>query len=179
MASKPSDVVFVDVETTGLDPEKDSVIQIGVVRTDYTGVEIKDRLSVKVLPTTQVHPQAAAVNGYTREAWVGASEPLAAAKQLHAISRGAEFAAHCVWFDVRFCENLLRRNGFTVPWGRRYIDTQTLVHLMRAKDTSMNGTNLQAALESLGGERSAVHDAAADAEWARRVYQHVMLTHLA
>jgi len=169
-----ADIVFVDVETTGLDPDKDSVIQVGVVRTDYTGTQVKARMCLKVKPSTPVHPRAAAVNGYTPEGWADAVEPAAAALHLAAISQGAEFAGHCVWFDVRFCENLLKKNGVRVPWGRRNIDTQTLVHLMRAQNPAMNGTNLQAALEELGGQRDAVHDAAEDAEWSRRVYAHVM-----
>jgi len=101
-----ADIVFVDVETTGLDPDKDSVIQVGVVRTDYTGTQVKARMCLKVKPSTPVHPRAAAVNGYTPEGWVDAVEPAAAALHLAAISQGAEFAGHCVWFDVRFCENL-------------------------------------------------------------------------
>lgn len=165
-----SDIAFVDVETTGLDPNKDSVIQLAVVRTDSTGENVKLTLCIKVKPTTPVHPAAAAVNGYTPEGWEDAVTPAAAAQQLAAACQGTEFAAHCVWFDQGFCEKLLRENGQKIPWGRRLIDTQTLAHLMRAEYPDMRGTNLQSCIEKLGGARGPVHDALDDARWARNVY---------
>lgn len=165
-----NDVVFVDVETTGLFPESDSVIQVAGIRTDHTGATVKGTFCVKVKPTTPMHPAAAAVNGYTPEAWEGALSPQEAAGKLATFAKGAEFAAHCVWFDHGFCEKLLKDNGVKVPWGRRLIDTQTLAHLLRATYPDMKGTNLQSCIEKMGGERGAIHDAFEDAKWAREVY---------
>lgn len=165
-----NDIAFVDVETTGLDSNKDSVIQVAVVRTDSTGEKVKMTLCIKVKPTTPVHPAAAAVNGYTPEAWADAVSPAEAAEQLAAACQGTEFAAHCVWFDQGFCEKLLKTHGHKIPWGRRLIDTQTLAHLLRAVNPDMKGTNLQGCIEKLGGERGAIHDALDDASWARNVY---------
>ena len=170
------DVVFVDVETTGLDPEKDSVVQIGVLRTDSTGATVKSRLDIKVKPTTVMSPEAAAVNGYTEEGWVDAVDAETAANMLASIAQGAEFAAHCVWFDHAFCTKLLERNRVRVPWGRRLIDTQTLAHLLRETQPAMQGTNLSSAIYALGGSRSAAHDAMEDASWAREIYAWAMRT---
>lgn len=164
------DLVFVDVETTGLSPQEDSILQVAVIRTDHTGENVKATLNIKVKPTTPVHPQAAAVNGYTPQAWEDATDPSVAAEQLTAMCQGAEFAAHCVWFDQGFCEALLKRHGYKIPWGRRLVDTQTLAHLMWESYGDMGGTSLQACISALGGTRGTVHDAYDDAEWARKVY---------
>lgn len=169
-----TDILFVDVETTGLNPGSDSILQIGAIRTDPSGQTIKATLNMKVKPTTPVDPRAAAVNGYTPQAWEDAIEAATAASQLAAFAAGTEFAAHCVWFDSAFCEALLKNNGHRIPWGRRLVDTQTLAHLMRAENPGMSGTSLQACIGVLGGERGQVHDAMEDAEWARRVYAWAM-----
>lgn len=167
------DLIFVDVETTGLDDRNDSVIQVGAIRTDSTGRNVKTRLDIKVKPTTPVSPEAARVNGYTEEGWADASEPYAAALLLASVAQGAEFAGHCVWFDQGFCRQLLERNNVKVPWGHRLVDTQTLAHLLRAQYPSMRGTNLDSCIEVMGGEKRGSHDALEDAEWARRLYVHV------
>lgn len=164
------DLVFVDVETTGLSPTEDSILQVAAIRTDHTGKTVKASLNLKVKPTTPVHPKAAEVNGYTEAGWVDAAEPSVAAEQLAALAQGAEFAAHCVWFDHGFCEALLKRQNQRIPWGRRLVDTQTLAHLLWENNENMGGTSLQACIGALGGERGPVHDAFEDAEWARKVY---------
>lgn len=164
------DLLFLDVETTGLDPKTNSVLSIGAIRTDDSGRHVKATLNVKVKPTTAVDPRAAAVNGYTEDAWADAQDPEVAAAALASLAQGVQIVGHCVWFDEGFCRALLNANGHAAPWDHRWVDTQSLAHLLKERYPDLRGTSLQAVCDVMGWSRSAAHDAMEDAELARALY---------
>jgi DNA polymerase III epsilon subunit-like protein len=165
-----TDLLFLDVETTGLDARAHSVISIGAIRTDDTGAVVKATLNMKVRPTTAVDPRAAAVNGYTEEAWLDAADPETAAAALASLAQGTQIVGHCVWFDEGFCRSLLNANGHAAPWDHRWVDTQSLAHLLKERYPDLKRTSLQAVCDVMGWSRSAAHDAYEDAELARQLY---------
>ena len=164
------DLLFLDVETTGLDAKTNSVLSIGAIRTDDTGQIVKATLNVKVKPTTPVDPRAAAVNGYTEEKWADAQDPDIAAGALASLAQGTQIVGHCVWFDEGFCRALLNANGHAAPWDHRWVDTQSLAHLLKARYPELKYTSLQAVCDVMGWGRNTKHDAYEDAELARQLY---------
>lgn len=65
------DLVFVDVETTGLDPERHELLEVAAVRVHPHTLEPLDHASARVRPgrLADANPRALEVNGYTDEAW--------------------------------------------------------------------------------------------------------------
>ena len=52
-------LVFVDVETTGASPARERVIEIGVVRVDFNGDEVRvDEWTTLVNPARQFRPRS-------------------------------------------------------------------------------------------------------------------------
>lgn len=116
-------LAFVDLETTGLDPEHHEIIEFAVVREDGTYVEFK----VKPEHIETAHPKALEVNGYTPEAWEGAISQEEAAKHLAAWLEDSIIAGQNVKFDIGFLEALAEKTGVRIP--TRYgIDTVTLAY---------------------------------------------------
>lgn len=167
------DLLFLDVETTGLTPSEHSVLSVGAIRTDSTGAHVKTVLNLKVKPTTAVDPGAARVNGYTEEKWADAVEPTEAAAALASIAQGAQIVGHCIWFDESFCRPLLEAHGQKVPWSRNWIDTQSLAQVLKARHADLKSASLQAVCDVLGWSRNKEHEALEDAELARQLFLHV------
>ena len=97
-----------DVETTGLDPSKHEILEIGlVVFGSSPPFEIVDTLDIKVKPEhiETAEPRALEVNGYDPALWID-SVPLPKALELYYNkARGCTFASHNVTFDWGFIGN--------------------------------------------------------------------------
>jgi DNA polymerase-3 subunit epsilon len=70
----PSCIAFIDLETTGLDPVKHEILQIGIVRVDARTLTIHSQIELKVIPVRIIDAEAKAleVNGYREELWIDA-----------------------------------------------------------------------------------------------------------
>ena len=65
------DHIFIDLETTGLDPSTGDIIEVAAIRTDNVGNLIAT-YSDKITPKVPVTIEASRVNGYTEEKWAQA-----------------------------------------------------------------------------------------------------------
>lgn len=116
-------LAHVDVETTGLDPAYNEMIDIGMVYTDLAGSEL-GRLYLRIMPA---HPEridegAKRVNAFDVDYWnaQGAASEKAAVERIvafHEKMRGGRrviFTAYNAWFDQSFTTALFARHG--VDW---------------------------------------------------------------
>ena len=65
-------LLFIDVETTGLEPDTNEIIDIALIQTDMDG-NVEKKWGSKIRPQYGCSAEAAKVNGYSPEAW--ASSP--------------------------------------------------------------------------------------------------------
>ena len=89
----------VDLETTGLDPGRDRVVQLAVVRTDARGAVV-DEWETLVDPGRDPGPTE--VHGITAAALVGAPTFADVADELRRRLRGAAVVGHNLAFDAAF-----------------------------------------------------------------------------
>jgi len=106
-----SDLVFVDVETTGLYPVfGDRVVELGALKV-RDGREI-DSFSRLVDPQRPISPGASAVNGITNEMVRGEPVFSEVADSFLSFIEGAILIAHNAPFDLGFLSSELHRAGF-------------------------------------------------------------------
>ena len=120
VAKAGGELVVVDVETTGTNPEMADLVEIAAVR--IKGGKIKDRWSTFVNPGRPIFGNQ--MHGITDKDVKGAPTPAAAAKKALAFVGDATIVGHSVGFDIAFLEAALG-DGTRIERGR-YVDTLTI-----------------------------------------------------
>jgi DNA polymerase-3 subunit epsilon/ATP-dependent DNA helicase DinG len=101
----PSIYTSIDLETTGLDPEQDAIIEIGIVR--FQGDDILDQWSSLVNPRRRVPPNITDLTGITQNDVDEAPTLLQVRSKVAQIVGSDCLVAHNAPFDLAF----LSRNG--------------------------------------------------------------------
>jgi DNA polymerase III epsilon subunit family exonuclease len=115
------DLVVLDTETTGLDPRRDRVIDVGAVRLD-AGLAVVDRFSTLVAPGIPVPLFIQRLTGLTDTDLAGAPSFAEAFESLRAFVGDAVVAGHNVAFDRAHLDEGARRHGLA-PLSAEWLDT--------------------------------------------------------
>ena len=110
-------VAFVDLETTGLDPSRHDIIEIGIVRVDARTLEVLDEYEALVAPErserrSSTRWRSTASRRRRREHALPLREALL---EVAPLLEGALVAGHNVGFDWAFLEAGFRRAGLALP----------------------------------------------------------------
>lgn len=174
-------LAFIDVETTGFDPIKNEIVEIGCVvvkQTENTGTkfEVVKELELKVKPERieDADPQALRVNGYNEGDWIFASTLEEAMKQLASITENAIFTAHNVAFDHAFISQAFKQSGVENKMFFAKLDTISIAYAKLHKDLSVERFSLGKLCEHFGIVNSKAHTALADARATLEVYEKLM-----
>jgi DNA polymerase-3 subunit epsilon len=163
-------LVFLDLETTGLDVDKDRIIEIGLVRLEPDGT--RRQLVERVDPGIDIPDQASKVHGIRTEevrGLFGKPKLGKVAPRLVQFMAGADLAGfNSMHFDVPLLERECQRHSVTFDLsGRLQVDAKIIFNV---KETSwdrflMGPRNLVAALRHYcGRELEGAHSAGADAD---------------
>ncbi|MFW6097164.1 MAG: helicase C-terminal domain-containing protein [Chloroflexota bacterium] len=158
--------VAVDVETTGLDPYEDAVIEVAAVM--LTADEIVDEWSSLVDPLREIPPFITRLTGITDDMVQGAPTLRSLRNKLRRQVGDNVIIGHNVSFDMRFLEHAY------IGAGHHRMDTLTLATILlpRAGHYSLN--ELSRTLKLDRGARDKGHRALADARNAARLFQELM-----
>jgi DNA polymerase-3 subunit epsilon/ATP-dependent DNA helicase DinG len=155
-----ADYVAIDLEATGLDAERDSIIEIGAVRFDHSGV--RATFQTLVNPRRPVPPQVQRLTGIT-DAGVSRAPPLeAVAADLQAFIGGSAVVGHNI---LAFDAPLLLKAG--VRHGPAVFDTLELSQLLLP---GLAEYGLAGVAARFGIDFPVQHRASADAEATRRLF---------
>lgn len=105
-------LVVLDVETTGLEPDIDRIVQIGLVTQPPGGV-IQQFQSL-VNPGCPIPPEVTEIHGITDEAVKDAESFPAVWSRVAELLEGADLCAYNARFDLSMIEAECKRNG--IPW---------------------------------------------------------------
>ncbi len=163
-------LVFLDLETTGLDIEKDRIVEIGLVRLETDGT--RKQLVERVDPGIDIPDQATKVHGIRTEevrGLFGRPKLAKVAPRLLAFMADADLAGfNSMNFDLPlFARECVRHQIDFSCADRRQVDAKIIFNV---KETSwdrflMGPRNLTAALRHYcGRELEGAHSAAADAD---------------
>src|SRR5699024_10510098 len=102
----------IDVETTGLDPERERIVEIAIVRADAHGRPI-DHWATRLNPGIPM--RATHVHGITDADVAGAPRFADLAVTIGTALQGAVVVAHNAEFDVAFLQSEFARAGMPMP----------------------------------------------------------------
>lgn len=165
-------LVFIDLETTGLNVEDDRIVEIGLVKLMPDGS--RESLVLRVDPGRDIPGTSSKVHGIRTEDVRGLfGKPLLGhfAGPITDFLGDRDLAGfNCIQFDVPLWNNECRRHGIPFEMdGRRIVDAKVIFN---TKETSwdrflMGPRNLTAAVRHFcGRDLEGAHSAAADAEAA-------------
>lgn len=163
---KTKHILWFDLETTGLDKDTHTIIEIAIVKTDWQG-NILSEWSTKIKPTAQdlakAHPRALEVNGYTAEGWEDTPDAETVAPIIRQMFNGKYILGghNVAHFDAPFLRTWLEKHGQDSNIGYRFLDTMSTAveHLFPCGLRSASLVNVRKALAIETGE---AHTALAD-----------------
>ena len=104
-------LVALDLETTGVDPSRDRVIDVGAVK--FRGDEELARFAMLVNPAIEIPPFVSNLTGITQADVDFAPEWHQIREDIDEFVEGCRLVGHNINFDIRF----MRANGIDVPGG--------------------------------------------------------------
>src|SRR5581483_8427178 len=163
MGSPAADFVAFDLETTGLSPKSDRVIEIGAVRLG-PDLRIRDRFEMLVDPAMSIPLAVQRLTGLSERDVQGNATPEEAMAQFADFSQGARLVAHGGIFDMAFCAALLPQ-AFA---NRAVFDTLDLARILMPVAPSHS---LPLLSEQLDIEHDRPHRALSDAETTAELFR--------
>ncbi len=163
-----SPIVVLDVETTGLFPASDRIIEIGAVKLENG--QIVDELSLLCDPGVPLPRRITDITGITDLMLRGKEPPSAGVEQLLTFIGNCPVAAHNAPFDMGMLAAECQRMG--VDFHPPALDTLTLARRLFPKQTSHKlGALCRLLGVSLKNAHRAVHDAAATAQCLQKMFE--------
>lgn len=180
---KESVLAFLDVETTGLDPQKHEVIQIGVVLARQfdrggnigPGIEKIEEIEMKIKPERieDAEEDALRINGYNEGEWMFAPDLKNAMEHLSKKLAGTIQVSHNLTFDAAFLDKSFERAGMENPMARYKLDTISIAfaRLYNRPDIKYS---LRYLCELFQIKNENAHTALADAKALYELYKKMM-----
>jgi len=158
-------IVFVDLETTGADAQRDRITEIGVVEVSADGIQEWDTL---IDPQASIPPFVQGLTGITEDMVRGQPTFASIAESLAEKLQGRLFVAHNARFDYGFLKNEFRRAGVTFR-----ADVLCTLRLSRSLFPSVERHGLDALIARFGLAPKGRHRALADAELLWQFWQKI------
>lgn len=131
-----SKLTFFDIETTGLDPVKNEILELAAIEIDVQTLEVIRSYATKTKPVRMetAHPRALEVCGYRPEDWTEAKDLKVALQEVHSLLYRCIPGGHNVTFDIRFLEQAYRQHYLPSPeFHSLHVDTQSIVGELRTE----------------------------------------------
>jgi len=168
-------LVFIDIETTGLDPLQHEIIEIACLVVNPQTLEIRKEYHRKVQPEhlETADPASLEVNKYSPKAWHEAKSLKEVLKELNSLAPGGQFIGYNVSFDRSFIENAAREYGMMLNFDYHWIDVMSLVYFESLSDKRLERLKLTHVCEIWGIPLKKAHTAMGDVKATLAVYRYL------
>lgn len=166
--------IAIDLETTGLSPVFDKIIQLSV--TIFNDGKVYDSFSTYVNPGMHISDAASRVNHITDSMVLDAPSEKEAIKKIiqylgNSAFQGHElFVSHNVGFDMQFLKNALKRSGINA----HLICFDTLFASRKIIGQQIKSKKLSSVADFLGIKYTDLHDAAVDSALSGEIFIKLM-----
>jgi DNA polymerase-3 subunit epsilon len=160
VAGNVTGFAVVDVETTGLFPTRDRVVELAIVHLD-SGARVTSEFSTLIDPRRDIGPTR--IHGIRASDVTGAPTFPAAAETIGRLLAGRVLVAHNARFDAMFLATEFDRCGMQLPPAPVMCTMQLASHYLGSLPARTLSACCQAAGVALSGHHSALADARAAA----------------
>lgn len=156
--------IALDIETTGLRPDRDQIIEIGAVK--YVDGKVTEEYSSFINPGISLPERIIALTGITDETLKDARDIREVLPEFLAFSDMNTILGHNILFDYSFIKTAAKQHGYTFE--KSGIDT---LKLARELHPELPSKTLDAMCEFYGVLREKKHRALDDASAAARLFE--------
>ena len=160
-----------DIETTGVDPVRDRIVELAAVRIKCDG-EL-EHFSTLINPGRPIPARASAVHHITDDMVKSAPFFEDIADDFHAFIADSILVAHNARFDLSFIQESFFRSGFPL-WEGKTLDSLKLVRTTHPGLPSYKLQHLRGYFGLVSTPGMNPHRAAADVEWTRQLLEIIM-----
>jgi len=167
-------LVFIDLEMTGLDPERHEIIEIACLIVDPETLEVSKEYHCRVMPEhlETADPKALEMAGFDQEVWEKEAKPIRGVlEELNELAPGGIFAGWNVSSDMSFLESAVRKEGILLEYDYHRLDIASVVYDRLFGDKSLKRIKLTESCQVLGIPRGKKHTAMADAKATLGIYK--------
>ena len=164
----PANYIVVDIETTGLSPEKSEIIEISAIKV-INGKE-NETFSKLIKPKRQVNSFITSLTGITNQMLVNANDLVQTLEEFRDFSEGYIIMGHNVKFDIRFL-NFYMQKILGVPFENDYVDTLRIARKMLPQ---LRSHRLGILAEHYNVDQKGMHRALKDCEVTKYCYSQMI-----
>jgi len=156
--------IIIDIETTGLYPEKSEIIEIGAIKTD--GTKAVDVFTTLIEPEAEIPKEIETLTGISQEMTLGKPRAKQALSELLSFIKNDVLVAHNSDFDIPFIKHHLQKQL------KKDINNKVLctMKIARAVVPGIKNYKLHTLAEHLGVPVMNRHRAMGDAETTYHVW---------
>jgi DNA polymerase-3 subunit alpha (Gram-positive type) len=170
-------LLFLDLETTGLNPGQHEITEIGALLVSQPDYQVIKTYEAKVLPThlETATPEALQIGHFDAAVWEKEGRPLRQAlEELSAIGKGAVLAGFNVTFDWAFLQIGFNTVELPDPFYYHRFDVMSSAFTMLYNRVEMSKFSLNECCRFFGVTNKNAHTALADAEATYEVFKGLM-----
>ncbi len=173
-------LAFVDLETTGINPFKHEIIEIGCLiakQNDNNEWVVTEEFEFKVKPDhiETAENEALRINRYDESAWMFGHTQEEALKTLSQKCEGCVMVGQNVSFDYAFLATKFGEYNIKDPFFYAKLDTISLAYMRFRKDETMTSFTLRELCERLGIKNEKAHSALADIRATYEIFKKLMV----
>ncbi|MEK7505003.1 MAG: 3'-5' exonuclease [Patescibacteria group bacterium] len=180
---KRHNLAFIDLETTGLDPEKHEIIELACLLAKQIPnpgkgpkLELIEEFEFKIKPKHLETAEQMALNknGYNDADWLFAADLEQVLKTLSDKAVGASMVAHNVTFDWNFLNKAFSTTGIPNKMHYHRIDTMSMAFTKLYHDDRAQAFSLGALADFFGLKNDRAHTALADIRTTFELYKKLL-----
>lgn len=169
-------LIFVDLETTGLDKIKHEIVEVGCLVVNGRNFEVVEEYVAKVKPQhiETATPEALEINGYTKEKWKEAKNLGEVLKKIAELSIGGMIAGWNIAFDWEFIENGFHKYNIESTFNYHKVDVQGIAYAALYKEKGVKSLKMRKVAEYFGIKLGSVHGAEEDVRITYEIFKRLM-----
>lgn len=169
-------LVFIDLETTGLDPEIHEIVEVACLVVDGETFNIISEYEAKVKPQhlEVAYPEALRIIGYSEKEWRDARPASQVLKEVAKLAPGGMITGWNVSFDWWFLQKGFKRFGIKSKFDYHKIDVMSIAYAMLYPRREIKEWGLHDIAPFLGLRIVKEHRAMADIRLTHEIFKKLM-----